>query len=75
MNVGPIKIRDNSSSERRKEFNISIGSIEPVNYNILGIRTAVQGDPVKIIAYDNDCKLHSHICSHRYKTYIIPITY
>ena len=56
MDVGPIEIRDDSLSEGRKEFNISINRIEPVNYNIPGIRTTVQGDPIKIIAYDNDCK-------------------
>ena len=56
IDVGPIEIRDDSLSERRKEFSISIGRIEAISYDVTSVRTAVQGDPVRIIAYDNDCE-------------------
>ena len=57
IDVGPIEIRDDSMSEGRKVFNISIGTIEENSYGIIpSVTTAVRGDPVKIIAYDNDCK-------------------
>ena len=54
VNVGAIKILNNSLSEGTKEFNISIGGIEAVG--VPGVRTNVLGNPVKIIVYDNDCK-------------------
>ena len=66
MDVGPIEIRDDSLSEKRKEFNISIDRIEPVNYNIPDIRTTVQRDSIKIIAYDNDCKYCNQVIKLRF---------
>ena len=51
-----IEIPDNSvSSEKRKEFNISIANIEAINSTGRAL-TAVEGEPLKVIVYDNDCK-------------------
>ena len=66
IDVGPIEIRDDSLSERRKDFSINISSIEAISYNIPSVRTAVQGDPVKIMAYDNDCEYLIIVLIHTY---------
>ena len=51
-----IEISDNSvSSEKRKEFNISIANIEAINSTGRAL-TAVEGEPLKVIVFDNDCK-------------------
>ena len=48
-----VEVTNNSVSERRKEFNISI-RVEAINST--GALIAVEGQPVRIIVYDNDCK-------------------
>lgn len=44
-------------SERRKEFRIHIARIEAVN--ITGALTTVEGAPLTVIIYNNDCKSDS----------------
>ena len=48
-----VEVPNNFVSERRKEFNIST-RVEAINST--GALTAVEGQPVRIIVYDNDCK-------------------
>ena len=49
-----VEVPNNSVSERRKEFSILIARIEAINNT--GALTAVEGQPVGITVYDNDCK-------------------
>ena len=41
-------------SEERREFSISI--LETTAINATGTFSSVEGDPIKITIYDNDCK-------------------
>ena len=52
----PLEPRDNSiPSEKPKKFQFNISSVEAID--AVGVFTSVQGMPVMITVYDNDCKL------------------
>ena len=58
LNV-PIQIPEDLLPEKKKQFSIMIGSIMADDSNgnrANGTLTTVQGDPIVITVYDNDCK-------------------
>lgn len=55
MNVG-VDIMEDSISETRKEFNISIDRIMVIGAQEATNLATATGEPVTIIAYDNDSK-------------------
>ena len=60
----PIDVLDDSITERQRQFIVSILRIEILNTKFstgstTGARTAIDGGPVRITIYDNDCKYYS----------------
>ena len=53
-----VYIPDDHTPESREEFSISINisNIQPVNGS--GVHVSIEGGPIRIVVYDNDCKLH-----------------
>jgi hypothetical protein len=57
----PIDVVDDSTPEKQRQFIVSILSIEILNTEFstgstTGARTAIDGEPVRITIYDNDCE-------------------
>lgn len=48
---------DSMFSEERKEFNVSV-SVKAINAK--GHLTSVEGGPIEIAVYDNDCEFFIH---------------
>ena len=58
----PLHVQDDSIPERRKLFDVSIFTIYTFNTeastpgSIRGAQTVIEGEPIRIIVYDNDCE-------------------
>ena len=56
-----LEIPDNLVSEKVMRYGISIANIEPFepgkNTSSQGVHTTIAGDEIKLLVYDNDCKL------------------
>ena len=56
-----LEIPDNLVSEKVMRYGVSIANIEPFepgkNVSSQGVHTTIAGDGIKLLVYDNDCKL------------------
>ena len=57
----PINVLDDSTTEKQRQFIVSILRINILNTEFstgstTGAQTAIDGEPVRITIYDNDCK-------------------
>ena len=65
LNITSVEIPKDLLSEKRKQFRISIASIEPSKMgsnagSSEGALTSISGEAIELVVYDNDCESDSY---------------